>query len=220
MGRAEQHHQRRVLIHRGLDRAPPPGEHARIPGGAGDVHQLARASLARLLLEGEQRIGREPIDPLAAHRVRPKIPVVGRRKGRLDAERDERVVNPERAGRQAFGRRRQDAGEDVLASPELPRDPDLLHHELYRYYGALASLRKVLDDRDACIELAAAHSIRSIAFPSISTGAYGFPMERAAPIAVGAVRGALAENTGLELVRFVCYGREAYELYSALLAAN
>src|SRR5918911_1638033 len=51
----------------------------------------------------------------------------------------------------------------------------------------------------SCIELAAAHSIRSIAFPSISTGAYGFPMDRAAPIAVNAVRGALAENTGLEL---------------------
>ena len=71
-----------------------------------------------------------------------------------------------------------------------------------------------------CIELAAAHAIRSIAFPSISTGAYGFPMDRAAPIAVGTVRGALAENAGLDLVRFVCYGREAYELYSALLAAN
>ena len=68
------------------------------------------------------------------------------------------------------------------------------------------------------IELAAAHSIRSIAFPSISTGAYGFPVDRAAPIAIAAVRSALAKHTGLELVRFVCYGREAYELYRRLLA--
>ena len=72
----------------------------------------------------------------------------------------------------------------------------------------------------SCIELAAAHSIRSIAFPSISTGAYGFPMDRAAPLAIGAVRAALAENAGLELVRFVCYGREAYDLYRRLLEAH
>src|SRR5919199_2291705 len=68
----------------------------------------------------------------------------------------------------------------------------------------------------SCIELAAAHSIRSIAFPSISTGAYGFPMDRAAPLAIGAVRAALAGDGGLELVRFVCYGRRAYEVYGAL----
>jgi O-acetyl-ADP-ribose deacetylase (regulator of RNase III) len=72
----------------------------------------------------------------------------------------------------------------------------------------------------SCIELAAAHSIRSIAFPSISTGAYGFPMDRAAPLAIGAVRAALAENAGLELVRFVCSGREAYDLYRRLLEAH
>jgi O-acetyl-ADP-ribose deacetylase (regulator of RNase III) len=45
-------------------------------------------------------------------------------------------------------------------------------------------------------------------------------MDRAAPIAVATIRAALAENPGLELVRFVCYGREAYEVYRDLLAGN
>src|SRR5262249_40047402 len=41
------------------------------------------------------------------------------------------------------------------ATPELPRDPDILHHELYRNYGALVEVKRLIDDRDACVDLAA-----------------------------------------------------------------
>src|SRR5687768_16580310 len=43
------------------------------------------------------------------------------------------------------------------------------------------------------IELAAGHGLYSIAFPSISTGVYGYPIERAAPVAIASVRGALSD---------------------------
>jgi O-acetyl-ADP-ribose deacetylase (regulator of RNase III) len=53
------------------------------------------------------------------------------------------------------------------------------------------------------IELADELGCRSVAFPAISTGAYAYPAELAAPVAVGAARTALTEHPGVELVRFV-----------------
>ncbi|HZU15487.1 MAG TPA: O-acetyl-ADP-ribose deacetylase [Candidatus Dormibacteraeota bacterium] len=57
---------------------------------------------------------------------------------------------------------------------------------------------------------------RSVAFPAISTGAYGFPRELAARIAVETIRSA---PTSVELVRLVAFDRETYDLYRRLLAA-
>ena len=57
------------------------------------------------------------------------------------------------------------------------------------------------------------YDIRSVAFPSISTGAYGFPMARAARIAVAEVRNFLEKNTTVEKVVLVCFGQNAYDLY-------
>jgi O-acetyl-ADP-ribose deacetylase (regulator of RNase III) len=51
--------------------------------------------------------------------------------------------------------------------------------------------------------IAKEHGLRAIAFPSISTGAYGFPPDRAARIAVGAVAGFL--ETGIERIIFCCF---------------
>ncbi|WP_406724436.1 O-acetyl-ADP-ribose deacetylase [Streptomyces sp. GD-15H] len=55
---------------------------------------------------------------------------------------------------------------------------------------------------------------RTIAFPAISTGAYGWPLEDAARIAVDAVRGA---DTAVEEVRFVLFDAPAYEAFAAQL---
>jgi O-acetyl-ADP-ribose deacetylase (regulator of RNase III) len=65
------------------------------------------------------------------------------------------------------------------------------------------------------LELAASHAIRSIAFPSISTGAYRFPLDHATRIALAETKQFLARNTSIEKVVFVCFGaaaRECYEL--------
>ena len=55
------------------------------------------------------------------------------------------------------------------------------------------------------LALAVEHGLRSIAFPSIGTGAYRYPIEDAARIAVETVREETARPTSLELVRFVCF---------------
>ena len=65
--------------------------------------------------------------------------------------------------------------------------------------------------------LAEQHGIRTIAFPSISTGAYGFPIDRAARIAVRETQRFLDRNTTVERVLLVCFGQHACEIHSQAL---
>jgi O-acetyl-ADP-ribose deacetylase len=69
------------------------------------------------------------------------------------------------------------------------------------------------------LEVAAEHGVRGVAFPAISTGAYGYPMEEAALIALRTVLEYLSthEANGIEMVRFVLYGRQAYQVYEQAL---
>lgn len=57
------------------------------------------------------------------------------------------------------------------------------------------------------------HGIRTVAFPSISTGAYGFPMERAARIAVTETKKFLDRNTSVEKILLVCFGKNAHDAH-------
>jgi O-acetyl-ADP-ribose deacetylase (regulator of RNase III) len=68
------------------------------------------------------------------------------------------------------------------------------------------------------LELARAHGLASIAFPAISCGAYGFPLELAVPIAIGTVRSCEALDA-LERVVFACAQPEVLTLYQRHLAA-
>lgn len=67
------------------------------------------------------------------------------------------------------------------------------------------------------LEVAAANRLRSIAFPSISTGAYGYPLGEAAAVALKTVTDFLLSPGGPELVRFVLFGEEAYRAYAEAL---
>src|SRR5215469_8229146 len=67
------------------------------------------------------------------------------------------------------------------------------------------------------LRLAVAHGLRSIAFPAISCGIYGYPIPEAARIAVGTVRDFLAGDETIVQVVFVCFGREVSEAYSRAL---
>ena len=68
-----------------------------------------------------------------------------------------------------------------------------------------------------CLELAVEHGCRSIALPALSTGAYGFPMEQAARIALSTAIEFLEREGPLELVRFVLFGDDAYDVFAAAL---
>jgi O-acetyl-ADP-ribose deacetylase len=67
------------------------------------------------------------------------------------------------------------------------------------------------------LELAAEHGCRSIALPALSTGAYRFPMEQAARIAISTAIDFLQRNDRLELVRFVLFDADAYGVFAAAL---
>lgn len=67
------------------------------------------------------------------------------------------------------------------------------------------------------LNLAVERGVKTIAFPNISTGVYGFPKAEAAKIAVDTVRKFLEINTQLQMVSFVCFDAENYELYKRTL---
>lgn len=64
------------------------------------------------------------------------------------------------------------------------------------------------------------HGLRSVAFPAISTGAYGFPMERATRIAVDTVRAVLAGEPDIDRVVFCCFSARDREIYERLVHAG
>jgi O-acetyl-ADP-ribose deacetylase (regulator of RNase III) len=67
------------------------------------------------------------------------------------------------------------------------------------------------------LALAELSGIASIAFPAISTGAYGFPLERATRIAIRTVREFIAVHPSVEKIIFVCHGDEAFRVYHTVL---
>lgn len=70
------------------------------------------------------------------------------------------------------------------------------------------------------LKLAAQYGVRTLAFPSISTGAYRFPIERAAKIAVETVKDSLKRLKGIEKVIFVCFSRADLEVYQRSLPSS
>jgi O-acetyl-ADP-ribose deacetylase len=65
----------------------------------------------------------------------------------------------------------------------------------------------------SAMRLASEHGLRSIAFPAISTGIYGYPLERATTVAVGAVRESAEPESTVERVVFACFTPEVERAY-------
>jgi len=64
------------------------------------------------------------------------------------------------------------------------------------------------------MQIAAERGLKSVSFPAISTGAYGYPIREAAKIALRAVKEFLESDSGIERVRFVLFGKPAFEAFS------
>jgi O-acetyl-ADP-ribose deacetylase (regulator of RNase III) len=78
------------------------------------------------------------------------------------------------------------------------------------------------DDLASCyrrsLELADEYGLRSIAFPAISTGIYGYPLDQATEIAVRTVRDTVRTHPNVELVRFVCFSETDLHEYQRVLS--
>jgi len=68
-----------------------------------------------------------------------------------------------------------------------------------------------------CLELAVEHRCASVAFPSLSTGAYGYPLDQAARVALAETIGFLKQHGKPGLVRFVLFGAGAHKVFVAAL---
>jgi len=86
------------------------------------------------------------------------------------------------------------------------------------YYGRAEDARLLASAYEACLKLAEERALKSIAFPSISTGVYGYPIDEAAPIALGTVIKHIQQPTSLQQVMFVLFGSDAYTAYKKALA--
>jgi O-acetyl-ADP-ribose deacetylase (regulator of RNase III) len=68
------------------------------------------------------------------------------------------------------------------------------------------------------LRLAAAHGVRSIAFPAISCGVYGYPVLKAARVAVATVAASLQDNAAIDRVVFACFGEDVLAAYRDALS--
>ena len=69
------------------------------------------------------------------------------------------------------------------------------------------------------LKLAIDNNVRTIAFPNISTGIYGYPKREAATIAIESVKGYIQIPSSIELVYFVCFDEENHEIYTELVSS-
>ena len=86
--------------------------------------------------------------------------------------------------------------------------------------GGAGEDRLLADCYRNALALAVANGVKSIAFPAISTGIYGFPIGRAAEIAVREVSTFLAKDETIERVTFVTFGQEATVVYQNVLSSR
>ncbi|UCD35488.1 MAG: O-acetyl-ADP-ribose deacetylase [Nitrospiraceae bacterium] len=111
-----------------------------------------------------------------------------------------------------------DTGEAVITSGGDLRAKYVIHTVGPVYRDGLRNEAKLLENAYTnSLKLASSKGLKSIAFPSISTGAYGYPLEEAAEIALKTAIHYLREHTDIDLIRFVLFGEKALNSYEKKL---
>jgi len=85
------------------------------------------------------------------------------------------------------------------------------------YSGSLDDERLLTSAYQSCLNLAEQRQVKSIAFPSLSTGIYGYPLELAAPIALQTIIEHIKKPTCLQQVLMVLFGESAYKVHERAL---
>src|SRR6266496_6240766 len=85
------------------------------------------------------------------------------------------------------------------------------------YNGSLDDERLLTSAYQSCLNLAERHQVKSISFPSLSTGIYGYPLELAAPIALRTIIEHIKKPTCLQQVLMVLFGESAYKAHEQAL---
>jgi len=85
------------------------------------------------------------------------------------------------------------------------------------YSGSLDDERLLTSAYQSCLNLAEQRQVKSIAFPSLSTGIYGYPLELAAPIALHTIIEHIKKPTCLQQVLMVLFGESAYKVHEQAL---
>jgi len=158
--------------------------------------------------------------------------------GDITLEKVDAIVNA--ANRTLLGGGGVDGAIHRAAGPELLAECKLLHgcdtgdakitkgynlpakhviHTVGPVYDESGSnaARRLASCHRRSLELAIENGLKSVAFPAISCGVYGYPLDEAAHVAANTVVEFVEEHPGLELVRFVLFGSRAYEAFSSHL---
>ena len=85
------------------------------------------------------------------------------------------------------------------------------------YSGNRDDERLLTSAYQSCLNLAEQYHVKSIAFPSLSTGIYGYPLELAAPIALRTIIDHIKKPTNLQQVMMVLFGENAYKVHEQAL---
>ena len=98
-------------------------------------------------------------------------------------------------------------------------DATYIFHAVGPIYGYHADAAHLLASAyQSCLDLAEKYHVKSMAFPSLSTGAYGYPIDEAAPIALKTVLDHIQQPTELQQVLFVLFSKQIYQAYEQALA--
>ncbi len=108
-------------------------------------------------------------------------------------------------------------GSAVLTAGGRLKARYVIHAVGPRYSGTLKDAEFLASAYRKSLDLCSQHKIASVAFPSISTGIYGYPVEEASRIALKTVQDYLKDHPEVKLVRFVLFDSSTYHAYEEAL---